>query len=142
MPFDRTQLITNLNTIMCTKCTTSQESAEQIVDAIIASEKTIETIQNPALINSWSNLGGEYEIAGFYKDSAGLVYLFGAVKDGIASSIFILPQGYRPAKKEVFATIKTGSAIARVDVLSDGQVVCTGEIPAWVSISGISFRAA
>lgn len=96
----------------------------------------------------------------YYRDDQGVVHL-----DGLAQSldnipvpnqeqnqcensseaslpnIFVLPTGYRPAAREVFSVV-SGNAFGRVDVLTDGEVICVyGSGDQYVSLDGISFRA-
>lgn len=56
-----------------------------------------EAMHAPTFATGWSNFGGAYSEAGYYKDRE-RVYLRGAVKNGGTgtSTIFTLPTGYRP----------------------------------------------
>lgn len=101
------------------------------------------TIYRPTLLNGWKNYPN-YEAAGYYKDSNNRVQLCGLVELGNAASgitIFQLPVGFRPAYRELFP-IYSGGTIGRVDVLADGNVVVQTGDSAFLSLSGISFRAA
>ena len=106
----------------------------------------IQSIQVPTLAANWSNYGGAYQTAGYWKDSAtGVVHLTGLVKKSVAGvageAIFTLPTGYRPAAQEIFATDSNG-AHSRIDVNASGGVLFqTGTATAWVSLSGISFKS-
>lgn len=53
----------------------------------------------PTLLNSWTNLGGAYEPAGYYKDDMGIVHVRGIVTGGtttLGTPILTFPAGYRP----------------------------------------------
>ena len=105
----------------------------------------------PAFENSWVNYDTTtWPAAGFYK-AGGRVWLQGMVNRGASaltlSTVFTLPDGYRPAKRSLLTATATG-ALARVDVYSDGQVqlvsgtVGTGGSSSYLSLEGISFRHA
>jgi hypothetical protein len=60
------------------------------------------------------------------------------------NTIFVLPAGYRPAKRLVFSADHNGRVHARVDVLADGSVKWIGDAadaPTSLSLSGVTFRA-
>jgi hypothetical protein len=103
---------------------------------------------------------------GFLRDRFGFVHLKGLVDvddisfqsncgfSGSGPVIFNLPDGYRPAARNVFATI-TNSALGRVNVdgpqvfaaLGPGAVSVDGPTTVanasqWISLDGISFRCA
>lgn len=91
----------------------------------------------PAFENSWDNVGGGYETAGFYKDPYGRVHLKGAVDTGSAgTTAFTLPENYRPAAT-VRIAINTGGS-AYVEITSAGLV--QPQAPT-AYLDGISFRA-
>jgi hypothetical protein len=111
----------------------------------------------------WSYFDTVHNSAAFYKDQFGVEHLKGIVKatDGTggdlvchASSagedvtIFQLPVGYRPVKREVHVAI-SNEQLGRVDVDADGTVSAGTFTPntitnakAWLSLDGITFRAA
>ena len=95
----------------------------------------------------WVAYGGTtYAPPGYWKDALGIVHLRGLVKYGTApitlpSSPFTLPTGYKPQYASVFACM-TNEAIGRVDVLANGQVMVRSSSSVYVSLDGISFRAA
>lgn len=97
----------------------------------------------PAFQNSWVNYDTTpgWQHAGFWKDPLGMVHLRGLVKDGTLSNpIFTLPPGHRPMSgSELFCTYSSTGA-ARIDVMSDGRVLCLAGGTAYLSLSGISFR--
>ena len=95
----------------------------------------------PAFENSWVNYGSGFESAGFYKDPFGRVHLKGMVDNGTDNAtVFTLPEGYRPALRELFVTqISTGSS--RIDVTTAGVVsTLSAGAHTWLTLSGISFR--
>jgi hypothetical protein len=109
----------------------------------------------------WSNFDGFHNSAAFLRDRFGFVHLKGLVDadDGGASggpcgtlgfldqAIFGLPDGYLPARREVFATL-TNNALGRINVdASPGGVsidppTTFANAKEWVSLDGISFRCA
>ena len=98
----------------------------------------------PAIFaNSWVNTDiTTYSPAGYYKDAFNRVHLRGLISSGtVGSEAFILPVGFRPELRCVFASMSNG-AIGRVDVYSDGRVIpVTPSNNAYVSIEGFSFVA-
>ncbi len=99
-----------------------------------------ESWQTPTLQNSWVNWGGEYNRAGYFKDSLGIVHLKGLVKNGTANTIFTLPAGYRPAGRQLHGVACNPNAIGRVDILTDGRVERVSGSNGWISLDGITFR--
>ena len=99
--------------------------------------------QTPTFQNSWVNYENSYNPAGYFKDSLGIVHLRGLVRSGTNNTtIFTLPVGYRPSNREL-QTIQTfNNIIGRLDILTDGQVQVVLGNNGWVSLDGITFRAA
>ena len=100
----------------------------------------------PTLLNNWANYSSSYNAAGYYKH-LDRVYLRGLVANGIVgTTIFQLPVGYRPAHRELIATICTAPnhALARIDVDTSGNVVSMigGGVGNWVALDNLSFRVA
>lgn len=98
----------------------------------------------PTLLNSWVNYGGGYNNAGYFKDSLGIVHLRGLIKDGTATggtTLFTLPVGYRPAARELFNAQSNG-ALGRIDVTTVGTVSIQMGSNAWISLDGLTFKAA
>ena len=103
-----------------------------------------------AFLNGWSNYGGGYPVAGFYKDRE-RVYLKGLVKPGTwGQKAFTLPTGYRPsayvhlpmAADDGTAGSGNTRALLRVDNTDGGvQLNSSGVAGAWASLDGISFRS-
>jgi|GEM_PF-1006510 hypothetical protein len=120
------------------------------------------TVGTSEFQNGWSNYGGQnVSTAAFYKDPWGVVHLKGVVSGGtvadspvVASgTIFWLPCGYAPDEAEIHAVLSNNQT-GRVSVkwmttigCSNGQKrgMVTADPPsnnAWVSLDGITFRAA
>lgn len=99
-----------------------------------------ESVKSPTLLNSWTNYGGDYDTAGYYKDKD-RVFLQGLIKGGTVGAVaFTLPVGYRPAKRKIFV-VNANNTFGRVDVLSNGNVyidaMCSNS---YVSLENINFR--
>lgn len=96
--------------------------------------------QIPTLLNGWLNFGGDFNDAGYFKDSMGVVHLRGMVKSGVVGpAIFTLPVGYRPLNRSVFIT--ANASASRIDVSATGDVLLAYGIALWVPLDGITFRA-
>lgn len=94
-----------------------------------------EDVKLPSLLNSWNNAAG-YGSTSYWIDSCGIVHLSGVMSGGTASSgttLFVLPEGYRPTVTELFGTIKvqTDGTVLLAQAFSDTNL----------SLCGISFRA-
>lgn len=93
------------------------------------------------LVNSWANSGPPQHVAGYWKDSDGVVHLEGRISGGTAPSVaMVLPPGYRPSATEDFAVIAAG-ALGWVFISSTGEVTVQSGA-ALVGLGGITFRAA
>jgi hypothetical protein len=120
----------------------------------------------------WSNFDSDHNSAAFFKDPWGIVHLKGLVKasddpdsgDGVCNSllspldsiVFTLPAGYRPARKEVQATLSGSDEIGRIGIEGDpaSDFYFPGEVhiernaaaftkaKSYLSLDGITFRAA
>jgi hypothetical protein len=91
-----------------------------------------------AFSGAWVNFGTIYEEAGFYKTADSIVRLQGYVKSGSSgSTVFTLPEGYRPQKTSLFAAASLGGANAYILVNSNGSVVAVGST---VTSSGVSLE--
>lgn len=108
-----------------------------ILDSLQAAGWTV-----PILLNGWVNYGDSYAIAGYTLDASGFVHLKGAVKDGTAGVIFVLPAGYRPVNHTVATGMSASYAACRVDVATDGTVTAYGYDNSFLSLDGITFKAA
>nr|MBA3748028.1 hypothetical protein [Solirubrobacterales bacterium] len=95
----------------------------------------------------WSNYGGGFETASARKDQTGQVHLRGLItkSDGPPSPSFVavLPVGYRPPSRLVFA-VQTGepNGVGRIDVSPTGEVVWTSGIAGetdYTSLTNVAF---
>jgi len=97
----------------------------------------VEEWVTPTFQNSWANVGGAYETAGFYKDPFGRVHFKGAINTGVAgTTAFTLPEKYRPSATLRLAAFTGGSHY--IEITSAGLV--QPQAPA-VYLDGISFRS-
>jgi hypothetical protein len=101
------------------------------------------TFTSPTFLNSWTNLGTTFEAAGYYIDHFGVVHLQGNITGSNTSPIFNLPAGFRPSEQHIFFTIAQGEAVARIDVLANGDVQKPIPSPGsgYLALNGVSFRA-
>ncbi|NJM40366.1 MAG: hypothetical protein HC853_06170 [Anaerolineae bacterium] len=104
-----------------------------------------EAWRNAELKNNWVNYENSFSLAGFFKDSQGIVHLRGLIKGGTAIGwntvpAFTLPVGYRPANRQLHV-VQSGEAAGRVDVTNAGDVIVVGGNAIWVGLDNISFRA-
>ena len=97
----------------------------------------------PAFGTGWSNVGGSFQTAGFYKDPFGVVHLQGDVKStGASSTIFVLPPGYCPTAVENFPVYGNGGTAAGIAIRqSDCNVVLVAGDTSFIGLGGITFRA-
>jgi hypothetical protein len=108
--------------------------------------REIGTEDNPDFEANWANYTtiSAHNTAAFFKDPFGMVHIKGLVTHtvgGAATSVFYLPEGYRPVKRGIFATIGTGDTLCRVDVLANGGVyLVAGDASSYLAIDVISFR--
>ena len=123
---------------------------------------SFDTAAGPTNLSPWSNVGQPYATAGFFKDSLGFVHLRGMIKNyysyaygGDDQTLFILPAGFRPARRLVLSTVGSdegvntaGFDVARIDVLPNGRVQlvssctaagCTAKGSGYLSLDGIEF---
>jgi hypothetical protein len=111
--------------------------------------REVGTTGQPAFENGWTNFGGaQYESTGFYKDLLGVVHLKGTIQGGSVATVFTLPAGYRPAKSQFFPVVANnlfGDVLVR-GVSEGGEAgrvhFNSGDDSSFVSLNGISFRAA
>jgi hypothetical protein len=91
--------------------------------------------------NNWTNYGESYNPAGYVKDEIGRVHLRGLVKGGaVNKAVFELPETYRPKFREIFIA-KSGGAMTRVDIDTNGNVLILENYNVWVSLDGINFSS-
>lgn len=105
---------------------------------------TVGVAGEPAFENGWTNFGGGFEGARFWKDPEGVVHVEGLIKSGtVTSTMFTLPVGYRPATNKRYMTLANG-VVTCVQIFPDGVIrqTATGSTSnAWVNLNGISFVA-
>lgn len=99
-----------------------------------------ENWEKPDFKSNWENYSAEYNQAGYFKDSMGIVHLRGLVKSG-SGVIFNLPSGYRPRYRQLHAVCTYPNAIGRLDILFDGKVKMQAGDKRWISLDGVTFRA-
>lgn len=123
-------------------------AAQQValLQALAAASLTPPTVLAPSLINSWANLGGGSQTAGYWKDAAGNVHLRGIISGGASLSICLqLPAGYRPSKSEAFPiSANGGTALASIDTSGHVTLVDVGgsAVNTSASLCGITFNVA
>ena len=103
-----------------------------------------EALHAPAFDPGWSDVGGGFQTAGFYKDPFGIVHLRGDVHrtSGASSTIMTMPVGYRPTALENFPAYGNGGTVAGVAVRdSDGAVVLVAGDVNFIGLGGITYRA-
>ncbi|MBL7746368.1 MAG: hypothetical protein JNM19_02975 [Chitinophagaceae bacterium] len=102
-----------------------------------------EAVQAPVLLNGWTNHGGGFANAGYWKDKEGMVHIQGLIKNGnitTSTILFILPAAYRPATRLIF-NVNANNVFGRVDVLPSGEVmIATISSNAFLNLEGILFR--
>lgn len=111
----------------------------------VGSRREVGDDGEPAFVGTWVNYDTTNEVASFYRDPFYRVFLAGLVKSGTSgTTIFTLPGGYRPRKRESFIVVtgNPGDSIGRVDVAANGDVIHVSGGTSYVQLNGISFRAA
>ena len=90
--------------------------------------------------NSWTDYAGD--VGRYYKDAIGTVHLRARVANGAAipSTVFTLPEGYRPEYTLYFPVVANG-AFGYVNVQPDGDVIILAGSTIWTSLAGITFKA-
>lgn len=95
----------------------------------------------PSLGNSFSNVGGSWEPAGYMKLSNGLVLLRGVVRASADQVPFVLPTGYRPSGQKIFPALGADGTPARVTIGSDGSVVVVRANDGSCDLGSVSFMS-
>jgi len=93
------------------------------------------------LLNGWQNYGGDYPDAAFKKTKDGRVQLRGLIRFGTATvdtTLFYLPFGYRPNKKQHFPVV-SNAAFGYAQVNFDGSVNIESGDNTWFDLGSISF---
>ena len=131
------------NTLPTAKFTNNTPTgiAMELTGNIILDGKIIqEAYQSPTFEKNWSNYGGEWATAKFYKNKEGRVYLEGSINGGNNPKIYTLPAEYRPNAKVAFMVTINGSERGRIEINSNGDVYLANGSTTQVSLDGISFR--
>lgn len=98
-------------------------------------------VQTPTLAGAWVNFGAPYEVAGYWLDPLGYVWLRGLIKGGaVPLTVFTLAAGYRPPADLIFNGIEGTGGSCRIDVQAGGGVLVQNGNNAFISLSGIRFR--
>jgi hypothetical protein len=98
-------------------------------------------VGEPAFQNGWTNYGGGYATAGFFKDPHSIVHLRGLVKSGsLTAAIFALPAGYRPAYDALIPVTANGAFGDLVIRAATGAVTHNDGSTVWFSLEGVNFR--
>jgi hypothetical protein len=107
--------------------------------------RLVGTAGQPQFDADWTNVGGGFQPAGFYKDPFGTVHLQGDVHrtTGSDATIFQLPPGYCPVGGiEDFPAYGDGGSAAGVAVRSsDCSVVYVAGPTTFIGLGAVSFRA-
>lgn len=103
-------------------------------------------MQAPSYVNNWADYGSGFRNGGYWKDTDGMVHLTGLIKKTSGSNpsvAFTLPTGYRPYDNVAVSIADASGAFHACDISSAGVVtIGTGASTSWVSLTGISFKAA
>lgn len=99
----------------------------------------------PTLLNNFENFGS-FQTSKYqdtrYRKLNGVVYIQGTIKGSEQGKvIFNLPEGFRPAERIFFGTLKYGNVAARIDILPNGDVFAESYHASWTSLNGILFIA-
>jgi len=101
--------------------------------------RLVGAVGQPAFVNGWANVGGSFQVAGFYKDPFGIVHLQGDVKSG-SGTIFTLPSGYCPTALENFPAYGNNGTAAGIAVRhTDCAVLLVAGDTQFIGLGGISF---
>lgn len=121
------------------------DNMEIAMDVDLTGELLQENRQAATLLNGWVNYGGGYESATYWKDKNNVVHVSGFIKSGSTSAetvLFNLPAGYRPRSNEKFGVVSL-NAFCVIDIYSSGDVAIKYNANSgWISLCGITFRAA
>ena len=99
-------------------------------------------INSLSLQNGWGNFGGVYTFPQYWKDANNIVHVRGTIEGGAnkaAGAIGVLPSGYRPTNREMFACYAYNGTTVRVDVEQNGTIRTSGTTQGHLSLAGIVF---
>lgn len=94
----------------------------------------------PTFENGYSNVGGQWSPAGYYKDANDTVNLRGVIQSSSNAVAFTLPTGYRPTTAKVFATLGIDGTFARFTLFNNGQLSVTRSSGGSICLDGCSFK--
>lgn len=132
--------------ITTTKIADSNVTTVKLANNAVTAAKieTQQSWQTLGLVNSWVVFSTEYNDPQYMKDSLGFVHVRGLVKSGTTGLIATLPAGYRPARRNIWATA-SNNLFGRLDVLANGQIIAGGAggpySASWFSLDVIYFKA-
>jgi phosphomevalonate kinase len=120
--------------------------AENIIGEIIQEpwNEVGDNIYGVDFENSWTNFDSNRKVR-FFKDTLGIVHIDGIASAGaVGTTIFTLPEKYRPdnAGDKLHFPVTSNDAFGQVLINVDGSVTSNVGAAAWTSLSGITFRAA
>jgi hypothetical protein len=99
------------------------EQRDRELEAHLRSTTSTTAWITPTLVNSWLNYGFGFRTAR-YRKIGDITYIEGLVKLGATgTTIFTLPEGFRPPENMLWAGITDPNVFARLDVMSDGRVI-------------------
>ena len=105
----------------------------------IIDQQTQEGWQTPTLLNGFTTYTAESSVR-YRKNQFGNVEFKGAVKDGnLNSSIFELPSAYRPNTTKYWLVYTGGSVWGKIQIGSNGSVLCVSYSSTLLALDGISF---
>jgi len=91
--------------------------------------------------NGWSNYGGNYVKAAYYKDALGHVHFRGIVKGGTERAVLAtLPSGFIP-ETGVNTIVESDSNQPSKIAIDQTGAMFLGDNPKWASLDGIEFKA-
>jgi hypothetical protein len=96
----------------------------------------------PGFESTCKNVGSEFEGAGFYKDSFGIVHLVGDITgcpSGFFVRLFTLPPGFRPSGRLLYTVGAGETKVGELRIEPNGQIeVFSSTEP---NLNGYTFRA-
>jgi hypothetical protein len=123
---------------------TRQQMAVFLVRLSGETAHVVGTTGEPPFENGWTNFGGPWSTAGFFKDGLGFVHLKGTIRAGATgngNTAFTLPVGYRPAESLFLPVGGSLSAGLSLQVQQDGTIQPScGGVGCNAGLDGLSFR--
>jgi hypothetical protein len=125
------------------------DQGDPSLPGVMGPQEDWQSVTPGMFLNGWDNYSADFNRAGYFKDSMGIVHLKGLVSSGTDRLIFTLPNGYRPAYTEVhtvYTILTSGTTIGQLHITSSGGVHFMENLPIWgllteISLDGITFRA-